>query len=217
MTKNRPHVNGPLKLLAAMLLLVSACSTAGPEKIQITTRMDDPVEAVNRLGDEISAARNDNLNILAPDAFALAEEKYTDAKTGLEKGSELKDIFENVNSARAALQKAGKSAELSKLTLADVLKGRSTARAAGATKLGEDYTRAEKKFLELTRAIEKNDLAYAQKNKDKVHDLFRDLEVRAIKDNTLGQVRELIQQAEEADAPKPIFSSLKTPTTRKAC
>ena len=63
------------------------------------------------------------------------------------------------------------------------------------TKLGYDYTDAEQTFLSLTEAIEKGDLAYAEKRKAELADTFRRLEMRAIKDETLGEVRTLIERA----------------------
>jgi hypothetical protein len=58
MMKSNPCVKGPVLLLAAAMLLVSACTTTGPEPIQTVARLEDPIEAVNRLGEEISTARS---------------------------------------------------------------------------------------------------------------------------------------------------------------
>ncbi len=68
--------------------------------------------------------------------------------------------------------------------------------------MGADYVRAEEQFLKLTKAIENNDLKYAQNNRVKVAAAFDQLEVRAIKDQTLGEARKLIKQAEEEGARK---------------
>jgi len=69
------------------------------------------------------------------------------------------------------------------------------ARNAGATSLGEDYADAEDRFIGLTRAIEDNNLNYAQRNQARVVERFRVLELRAIKVRTIGEVRRLIQSA----------------------
>jgi outer membrane protein OmpA-like peptidoglycan-associated protein len=76
-----------------------------------------------------------------------------------------------------------------------VIKSRDLARQAGAAKLGYDYTSAEQTFLSLTEAIERGDLAYAEKREAGLAETFRSLEVRAIKDETLGEVRTLIERA----------------------
>ncbi|NIQ88833.1 MAG: DUF4398 domain-containing protein, partial [Deltaproteobacteria bacterium] len=93
-------------------------------------------------------------------------------------------------------------AQVARTTLPNAIKARELARAAGATNLGADYVRAEEQFLKLTKAIENNDLKYAQNNRVKVAAAFDQLEVRAIKDQTLGEARKLIKQAEEEGARK---------------
>jgi outer membrane protein OmpA-like peptidoglycan-associated protein len=98
---------------------------------------------------------------------------------------------------RAELQRAKKTAEVSKATLADVIQGREQARKAGAAGLGKDYAAAEDEFLELTRAIEKDNLGYAQRNQEKVAEQFHQLEIRAIKVHTIGEVRNLLRAAEK--------------------
>jgi len=93
-------------------------------------------------------------------------------------------------------------AQVARTTLPNAIKARELARAAGATNLGADYVRAEEQFLKLTKAIENNDLKYAQNNGEKVAAAFDQLEVRAIKEQTLGEARKLIKQAEEEGARK---------------
>jgi outer membrane protein OmpA-like peptidoglycan-associated protein len=60
----------------------------------------------------------------------------------------------------------------------------------------------ENDFLDLTRAIERDNLSYAQNNRSRVIERYRELEVRAIKEETIGEVRALIARAEAADARK---------------
>jgi hypothetical protein len=56
--------------------------------------------------------------------------------------------------------------------MADTITGRNLARQAGAAKLGGDYIDAEEAFLSLTKAIEKGNLAYAEKNKAEISKTF---------------------------------------------
>ena len=117
-------------------------------------------------------------------------------------GNEISEILEEITSGRLQLQRAEEMAQVARTTLPNVIKARELARAAGATSLGKDYVKAEKQFLKLTKAIEKNDLKYAQNNRDKVGAAFDQLEVRAIKEQKLGEARKLIDQAEEEGAKK---------------
>jgi outer membrane protein OmpA-like peptidoglycan-associated protein len=167
----------------------------------------NPAEEVNRFDSEISNAQKNQLNVLAPTSFAKAEAYLNDAKKALKSGDELSEILEPIASGHAQLQHAEEMAQVARTTLPNAIKARELARAAGATNLGEDYVRAEEQFLKLTKAIENNDLRYAQNNRDKVAAAFDQLEVRAIKDQTLGEARKLIKQSEEEGARKL------TPTT----
>lgn len=187
--------------LTAAVLLLTACAASRQMEI-ISTETFNPVEEVAKLSDEIVAGRKAQLNILAPETFADAEDYFNEAKSALERGAQINKVKSYVDKSRTALIQAGNSAEIAKATISDVIEGRRTARAAGATKLGEDYAAVERLFLQMTRAVEDEDLGYAQRNKSKVLDGYWDLEVRAIKESTIGETRRLIEAAQKADAPE---------------
>ncbi|MGD9308171.1 MAG: OmpA family protein [Desulfosarcina sp.] len=160
----------------------------------------NPVEMVNQLSNEISQARMDQLNILSPEWFERAETAYIKAQKDLEKGDKISDIRESVAASRASLQKAQTVADLARTTLVDAIEARKMARNAGAIQFEREYRRVENDFLSLTRAIERDNLGYARKNQGKVIARYRELEIRAIKEATIGEVRALIAQAEAAGA-----------------
>jgi len=164
--------------------------------------MVNPADEVNRFDSEMSNAQKNQVNVLAPISFAKAEKYLNDAKKALAGGDELSKILEKISSGRLELERAEEMAQVARTALPNVIKARELARAAGATSLGEDYVKAEKEFLKLTKAIEKNDLKYAQNNRDKVAASFDQLEVRAIKEQKLGEARKLIDQAEKEGAKK---------------
>ena len=198
---------GPI-LTIVVALVISACGPSRMTSINPAQQMrgqgstENPVELVNRLGEEITTARINQLNVLSPGWFRKAEDAYLDAKKDLEKGAELVDIRKNVIAAKAHLQQAEEIAKVSRTTLPNTIEARQRARNAGATKFDKDYADVESRFRSLTQAIEKNNLRYAQKNRKKVSDMFRELELRAIKDDTIGEVRRLIRKAEAAGARK---------------
>ncbi|MFO7643946.1 MAG: OmpA family protein [Desulfosarcina sp.] len=169
---------------------------------QQAAMLENPVEIVNQLSNDISKARMDQVNLLAPEGFKKAESALASARRDLERGYEISDIRKSVGESRAHLQKAEEIATVSRLTLAETLQARETARTAGATSFEHAYRQVENDFVDLTRAIERDNLSYAQKNRKKVTERYRDLEIRAIKEATIGQVRTLIAQAEAADARK---------------
>jgi len=197
--KDMKRTMGILVAFMVAISLMVACSGTKLKTKPIATS-ENPTEQINLLGNAIALARKDQVHVLAPTWFARAESSLYDAKKGLENGEELSKIFNSISRGRIQLKEAEKFAKVAKVTLPEVIKGRDLARTAGATSLGKDYTDAETSFLELTEAIEKNDLNFARQNQPKVNQLFRLLELRAIKIQTIGEVRRLINKADKQGA-----------------
>lgn len=191
---------GIMAVLIVAVCFLSAC--AGTTlKMESIAASEKPVEQVSRLEKEIGNARNNQLNVLAPTWFGKAEASLNQAKKGLEDEDELVEVLKNIAYGQAHLQRAKEAGNLVRTELRNVIKSRGLARAAGATNFGEDYAKAEEQFFKLTRAIEKNDLRWARKNKEKVIRTFNELELRAIK-GILDEVRKLIKEGEKSGAKK---------------
>jgi nicotinamidase-related amidase len=191
---SRNRVNLVLSLLSAAVFMLTAC--AG-HQLDVTpiSKAENPQQLVNDLDNAIAMARKNQVNVLAPTWFRRAETSLNAAKAGLEKGSLLSDILEDVASARTQLQQAEAIAKTARSTIPDAIKARDLARQAGAMNLGSEYTTVEYSFLDLTGAIEKNDLAYAKRRQAAVAEQYRRIELRSIKIQTIGEVRRLIDEA----------------------
>jgi outer membrane protein OmpA-like peptidoglycan-associated protein len=157
---------------------------------------------IDWLENDLRNARNGQVDILSPTSFAEAEELLTDAKKRLERGDKHAKILEKVADAQDQLKRAREVSRLAKRELSQVIKARELARTAGATHYEKDYAEAEENFLGLTKAIEKNKIEKARKKAGKVAEQYRQLELRAIKEQTLGEARKLISQAEKEGAKK---------------
>jgi outer membrane protein OmpA-like peptidoglycan-associated protein len=177
-----------------LVLLLSACS-GRPPAISTALENKDPVEQLTSLASDLDAARQENLNVLSPRNFAKAERLYQEAHGMLERETDLSEILLKITAGRVELQRSEQTAQIARTVLADVIKVRELALAAGAANLGTEYTETEERFLRLTRAIEDNDLDSAQKDKAKVFDAFDQLELRAIKERNLGEAHRLLDQA----------------------
>ncbi len=203
-------VRKKIEIMAVLIVAVcflSAC--AGTTlKMESVAASEKPVEQVTRLDKDIGNARNNQLHVLAPTWFGKAEASLNQAKKGLEDEDELAEVLKNIAYGQAHLQRAKEAGNLVRTELTDVIKSRGLARAAGAINFGEDYAEAEEQFLKLTRAIEKNDLRWARKNKEKVIRTFNELELRAIK-GILDEVRKLIKKGEKRGAKKIAPKTLK--------
>lgn len=187
--------------LGAFILFFGAC--AGPQlKVEPIPMAENPAEMVNGLDSELSTAKNEQLDVLSPTWFSKAELSLSEAKKQLDQGKEISEILKTVAVGKAQLKQAREMGTLARTTLPDVIKARGLARQAGATNLAEDYSRLEEEFLELTKAIENNNLNRAMKDRDRVAGAFLDLELKAIKSQVIDEVRALIDQAEKEGARK---------------
>jgi outer membrane protein OmpA-like peptidoglycan-associated protein len=194
----------PFTVLAWLLVIIFLLSACAGRKLEVESipKSGHPQELINNLEKDVALARNKGINVLAPTWFAQAETSLSEAKKLLDEGAELAKIFDDVATGRAQLRRAKEIAEVSKATLSDTIKARELAREAGSPVLGKDYADVENEFLKLTRAIEKNNLGYAQRNQPEVTEKFRQLEIRAIKVSTIGEVRNLLRISEKQKSDK---------------
>ena len=199
---------GVAAVLTAAVCLLGACAGKTLKKEPVAT-LENAAEQVNRLDKDIGNARNNQLNVLAPTWFGKAETSLYEAKKALELEDEPSEISKNVAYGQAHLQRAKELGNLARTELSGVIKARDLARAAGAINLGEDYAKAEEQFLDLTKAIEKNNLRWARKNRAKVIKTFDELELRAIK-GALDEIRKLINEGEKSGARKIAPNTFKT-------
>ena len=187
--------------LPVVIMVTMSC--AGQQlEVKPISKSENPQELINQLDNDIALAYKNQLNVLAPTWFERANSSLNDAKKGLEEGDQLAKILDDIATGRAQLVRAEEIAKVSKTTLPNAIKARNLARAAGATALGKAYADTEERFLDLSRAIEGNNLNYAQRSQARVADQFRELELRAIKVQTIGEVRRLIKDAERKDMQK---------------
>jgi OOP family OmpA-OmpF porin len=196
----RKNVGAALILFSVLLLLVSC----GGKQLQVEpiSKSENPKDLVHQLSNDLKIARDNQVNILAPDWFVKAEVSFLKAKENLDAGEENSEVLLNVSYGRAELLRAEEMAQLSRTILGEVIKSRDEARAAGAESLGEDYNEVEEQFLEMTRAIEDNNLDWVHRNKENINRAYRQLELQAIKKHNLEGAGKLIQQAEEDGARK---------------
>ena len=206
----RPQKEKKMKissLLCARIFLIMGVffitSCSGPQlKLDPIPVTANPSEEASKLETELANARQQQVNVLAPTWFNNAENSLSEAKTLIDQKGLIGDIGTNVSRGRAELAKALEMSKISRTAVPEAIKGRDMARVAGATVFSQDYAAAEAGFLDLTAEIEDNNLAYAKRNEQKIVEAFRVLEIRAIKENTLGDVRKLLNQAEKEGAKK---------------
>jgi OmpA-OmpF porin, OOP family len=189
--------------LCFTLMFFSACATTEPFV------SGDTGELVSQLEANLASAKSNQVDVLAPGLFKDAQSAFMEAKQGLEKGIELTAIQEYVAQGSASLEKAEEIAEVSRTILGETNKARDKALKVGADKLGDPYMKVENQYLGLTKAIEDDNMSYAQKNAVEVQAAFRELEIMAIKNSAIGKARQMMADAKKAKVQKT------TPTAYK--
>lgn len=163
-----------------------------PLNVKPIAKTEHPAALLDKLGKDLAAAKANRVNLLSPNWFAAAQASFANAKTGLDKGSELSGILENIATGQAQLAQSLIYADKSSKYLSDVIRSRDAGLKAGADRYQKAFADLEKDFLRLTEAIEDGDSAYVRKKKNSANNRYRELELRAIKDDSLAEVRRLI-------------------------
>jgi OOP family OmpA-OmpF porin len=192
--------------------LLTACASP-PLKVVPIAKSENPTDQMENLGQGILDARQNKVDVLSPTWFSAAQLSYTRAKQGIEKGTELASILENIATGQAQLAQAQKNADRFKANLADVIESRDAAIAAQADKYEREFKNLEGKFRELAKAVENNDAGYVRNHEKAIDAAYRDLELRAIKDAALVKARKMMADAKDQnlddDAPKSFADAQK--------
>ncbi|MDT8420096.1 MAG: OmpA family protein [Desulfuromonadales bacterium] len=192
---------GRLAFLLVLLIGLAGC-TGSTLKVAPISMSDNPSTNIAQLEEDLAEARATQIHVLAPTWYGEAEDFLTKARSGLANKDSVGKVLQNVAYGHAHLDRAKEYALIAQSAIAKAIKARELANAAGAGVFGADYQRVETAFIALTADIENNNLSRAEKNEAKVAQNFADLELRAIKENTLGTVRQLLAAAESDDAKK---------------
>lgn len=147
----------------------------------------------------IDQARKEQIEVLAPEAFAEAVRAYETAQKDRERGRDAKRVDARLREGEAALQRARQSAGNARQSLGGVIKTREDALTAEAPKYApEAWLKADQRFAQAMVENEAGDTRNAQRRAAEAEVLLRDAELSAIKNGLLNEARALIAQADEA-------------------
>jgi len=148
----------------------------------------------------IDDARGQKINLMSPSFFQEAFENITNAEKDFKDGSSLSEIRAQISEAQSLLDKAYKTAEVGKVTFADVLEARADAVNVGSKKnVPEMWVNAEERLREAGEDLEDGDVNDARETAKSAENLFRAAELEAIKISYLVKTRNQIKKAEDED------------------
>ncbi|RJQ66400.1 MAG: OmpA family protein [Desulfobacteraceae bacterium] len=198
----KQHFSRWLNAVAIVIALMLWGCAGAPLAVDPIDPGQNPQDAIEELGRQIERAGHNQVDVLSPTWFQRARSTYARARQDVESNAPPEEILKNIAIARAELQQAEVVAIRSRDQLAEAIESRNAARSVHAQQFGREYDEVESDFLKLTRAMEDNEFEYARKRSPKVVEAYRALELRAIDQAALGDVRELLQNAADAKVPQ---------------
>src|SRR4051812_44517230 len=106
-------------LVAAFALSLAACSSAPTTQEFAATA--SPGEEVSKFEGDLNAAKAAQVAVLSPSNFKQAQKSLSNAKKGLDKQWEGKDILHEVAQGRAYLNRSNEFAKLAHANIEDVI------------------------------------------------------------------------------------------------
>lgn len=148
-------------------------------------------------------AKSEQANILSPNNFKNAINKYNEALEDFNKGKPLKKIEKKLADVQVKLGQCLEVTKLGLVTFQTTLKAREDALKANAPEFAQvPYEKAESEFLSATKKLERGDVKNAKKKVPELNNLYRNAELMAIKVSIIGTVRNLMEEADKEEAIK---------------
>jgi outer membrane protein OmpA-like peptidoglycan-associated protein len=159
----------------------------------------------------IDNAKQKNAEVLSPENYKKAVEKYDEADREYDKNKKggLKDIRKKLDESKQFAEKALAIVELANLYLKPSIEARTAALSADAPLYALSlWNDAEKKMRDAGKDLEDDDVNDARETGNEATELYRKAELIAIKNGILGEAREEINLAEKAEANEYSYHSL---------
>lgn len=175
-------------------MAITACSSA--PKIEEFADTANPADEVRNFSLDMAAAKDRQVDVLAPNSYKHAEKALKYALDDQKGGKNAKSTLHSVATGRAYLLQANQSAEVSKTNLEAVVTARQAAIVAGAPKtFADDFADADSHLKSVTENIESNDLSDVASSREKLQKEYLDAELKAIQLTNLGPAKATIAVA----------------------
>lgn len=183
--------NSLLNFFLIILFLLSA-NLAG---LMAQGNIENRIHAIEN---ELSQLRQKQYDIISPENFKKAEEQLQNAQKDFQEGKDIKNIMKKLQKASRYLNQVNEVGKQGEILFQNVLQAREDALVAKAPEYAAtEFEESEKLFLSASRKLEKGDLNGARNQAAKAEKAYRQAELIAIKESILGNVRDLLKQADE--------------------
>lgn len=162
---------------------------------QAFTQEDIKKRLFKEVDELFTQAKVEQADILSPQIFRKASEKYNDAEKAFDKG---KNVTKKIDEIKKLLRVAIDNAKLGQVTFEHLLKARDNAVEAGAIEYAKElFDKAESIFDNAARTLEKGNVKKAKEKALQSEKLYREAELVAIKGSIIGNVKKELKKAEE--------------------
>ncbi len=158
---------------------------------------------------KIEQIRSDNGEVLSPEFYKQAVEIFEEAVEAYEEKESQKVIREKLDESARYANKALDIINLANLTLKTSIEARESALAAEAPLYASQlWEEAEEVFRDATLNLEDDDIDDAKEYGQSALQLYNQSELMGIKNGILGEAREKVKLAEEAESEEFAFHTL---------
>lgn len=187
---------------ALLALAFVGCASKPPQYTNLPSGANPEME-IQRTEEMITAAREQQVDVLSPRNFTNATKALEKAKAQRERGKESADILEQVAYSRGWLNEANTKATISEVSMKKITEARAGAlRAKTSQVLPKEWQEAEADLQNVTAEVEKGDLRGAEQKGDKLTQAYQNLERKAVVKAQLSAADENIKAAKKMAAEK---------------
>ena len=190
-----------LFLFLIFITVLSSCSSSPAVSDYPPTAV--PADEIAKFENDLKSARLNQLDVLSPDNFRVAEDSLEEAKNNFLKGKNPQQTLHKVAVGRAYLMKAQSISNNTRISVDDAIVAREAALKANArTYFSREFKNVDKHLASITSAYEKNKTNSISLASNKLKEKYRDLELRSISEKHLSESRYTIALAKKENAHK---------------
>jgi OOP family OmpA-OmpF porin len=155
---------------------------------------------IKAIDNEISRLRQEQYDLISPTNFEKAEQELKNARKDFQEGQDIRGIMGKLDKAARYLKLVEDVGKQGKILFKDVLEARDDALTVRAPEFApKEFEESEMLFREASKRLEKGNLNDARAASVKTVNAYRKAELTAIKESIVGNVRDLLKQADEQD------------------
>jgi OOP family OmpA-OmpF porin len=178
-------------LVTCLVALVSA-SASFAQQAEVRQELFGAADRAMQEANEAGA------NVLAPDSYQDASDRYRRAEQNLSRGRSLQDIRTDLAEAVRLFQQAIDRAQIARVSITAAVQAREDAVSAEAQKYSPQlWSDAEETFRDAASRLESGNLNRARNAADDAEREYRAAELDAIETNYLAAARKLIEDAKD--------------------